>query len=118
MNQNYGLHTRKFKRRDLPQCNGFICLRFTVPFTIHRQNAQVVTSYWHFINKPISGCVRMACVSLLTTNLLQVFDRLVASSIIVKTCYPQACCKLFQQVVTSLQMTNCNKADFNRIVTT
>ena len=27
--------------------------------------------------------------------------------LIVKTCYPQACCKLFQQVVTSLQMTNC-----------
>ena len=35
------------------------------------------------------------------------------SKLIVRTCYPQACCKLFQQVVTSLQMTNCNKSDFN-----
>ena len=26
--------------------------------------------------------------------------------LIVETCYPQACCKLFQQVVTSLQMTS------------
>ena len=34
----------------------------------------------------------------------------------VKTCYSQACCKLFQQVVTSLQMTSCNEPDFNRIV--
>ena len=38
--------------------------------------------------------------------------------LIVKTCYPQACCKLFQQVVTSLQMANCNKPDFNRLVAT
>ena len=33
----------------------------------------------------------------------------------IKTCYPHACCKLFQQVVTSLQMKNCNKPDFNRL---
>ena len=38
--------------------------------------------------------------------------------LIVKTCYPQACCKLFQQVVTSLQMTRCKKPDFNRLVAT
>ena len=31
------------------------------------------------INKPISGCVLMACDSLLTTSLLQVVNRLVAS---------------------------------------
>ena len=35
----------------------------------------------------------------------------------VKTCYPQACCK-FQQVVTNLQMTSCNKPDFNTLVVT
>ena len=29
---------------------------------------------------------------------------------------PQACYKWFQQVVTSLQMTSCNKPDFNRLV--
>ena len=34
--------------------------------------------------------------------------------LIVKTCYPQLWYKLFQQVVTSLQMTSCNKPDFNR----
>ena len=38
--------------------------------------------------------------------------------LIVKTCYPQACCKLFQQVGISLQMTSCNKPDFNRPVST
>ena len=37
---------------------------------------------------------------------------------IVKTCYPQACCKLFQQVVTSLQMTSCDKPDFNTLIIT
>ena len=38
--------------------------------------------------------------------------------LIVKTCYPQASCKLFQQVVTSLQMTSCKKLAFNRLVAT
>ena len=32
--------------------------------------------------------------------------------------YTQACCKFFQQVVTSLQMTSCNKLDLNRLVAT
>ena len=36
--------------------------------------------------------------------------------LIVKTCYPQACCKLFQQVVTCLPMTSYNKPYFNRRV--
>ena len=36
--------------------------------------------------------------------------------LIVQACYPQACFKLFERVVTSLQMTNCNKPDFNRLV--
>ena len=38
------------------------------------------------------------------TGLLHVVNRLVASCL-----FQQTCCKLFQQVVTSLQMTNCNK---------
>ena len=42
----------------------------------------------------------MGSDSLLTTSLLQVVNKF-----IVKICYPQACHKLFQQVVTSLQMT-------------
>ena len=36
--------------------------------------------------------------------------------LIVKTCYPQACCKLFQQVVTSLPVSSCNKPDFEQTV--
>ena len=50
---------------------------------------------------------------LVTRSLLQVVNRFVASWL-----FQQACCKLFQQVVTSLQMTNCNKPDFNRLVVT
>ena len=34
------------------------------------------------------------------------------SKLIFKTCYPQARCKLFQQVVASLQITSCNKLDW------
>ena len=33
--------------------------------------------------------------------------------LIVQTFYQQACCRLFEQVVTSLHMTNCIKPDFN-----
>ena len=46
----------------------------------------------------------MACDSLLTTSLLQVVNRLAACKLIVKTCYPQACCKMFQQVEIMLQV--------------
>ena len=56
-----------------------------------------------------------ACDRLLTTSLLQVVDELV-DKLIVKTCYPQACYKLLQQPVTSLQMTSGIKLDFNRLV--
>ena len=46
-------------------------------------------------------------------------DKTVAScqqircKLIVRTSYLQVCYKLFQQVVTSLQMTSCNKPDTN-----
>ena len=47
------------------------------------RNAQVVASLLTSCNrldhKPISRCVRMACDSLLTTNLLQLVNRLAAS---------------------------------------
>ena len=71
---------------------------------------------WHLATtcyKPISGCVSMACDSLMTTSLLQVVNRLVASWL-----FQQTCGKLFQQVLTSLQMPNCNKPDLNRLVAT
>ena len=50
------------------------------------KNTQVVTSLFtscdnllQVYNKPISGCVRMACGQLATTSLLQVVNRHVAS---------------------------------------
>ena len=36
--------------------------------------------------------------------------------LIVKTCYQQACLKLFQQVVKSLQITSCNKPCFKDLL--
>ena len=35
----------------------------------------------------------------------------ICCNLIVKICYPQACCQL-QQVVKRMQMTSCNKPDF------
>ena len=64
-------------------------------------------------------CHQQADIRMRSHGLRQlVDDKSVAScqqnccKLIVKTCYPQACCKLFQQVITSLQMTSCNKLDF------
>ena len=54
----------------------------------------------NYINKPVSGCVRMACDSLWTTSLLEVVD----CKLIVKNCYLQAWCKLCQL------STSCNKS--------
>ena len=50
------------------------------------------------MDKPVASCQQTCC------------------KLIVQTRHSQACCKLFQQVVTSLQMTSCNKPDFNRLV--
>ena len=74
------------------------------------KNAQVATTLLQQIcyNKPISEYVHMACNSLLTTSLGKL------CRLVINTCYPQACWKLFQQLVTSLQMTKCNKPDFTR----
>ena len=80
-------------------------------------------------NKPVDilqqTCYQQADIRMRSHGLGQlVDDKSVAScqqtccKLIVKTCYPQACCKLFQQVVTSLQMTSYNKPHFNRLVTT
>ena len=61
------------------------------------------------INKPISVCVRMACDILLTKRLLSTD----LSKVDCQNCYPQVCYKLFQQAVTSLQMTRCIKRHYN-----
>ena len=83
------------------------------------RNAPVATSLWASYN----NMLQQADIRMRSHGLRQlVDDKPVAScqqtccKLIVKTCYPQACCKLFQQVVTSLQMTNSNNADFNRLV--
>ena len=76
------------------------------------RNAQVATSLlttWNrlVINKPISGCVRMACDSLFTTSLFQVVNRLDAS------CHQQTWCKLsstdLMQVVTNRLDASCHQ---------
>ena len=63
------------------------------------------------------GMRQLACVNKSVasfwTGLLQFVSRLVASWL-----FQQACCNLFQQVITSLQMTSCNKPDSSRRVTT
>ena len=71
------------------------------------------------------SCYQQADIRMRSHGLRQlVDDKSVAScqqtccKLIAKTCYPQACCKLFQQVGTSLQMTSCNKPDFNTPVAT
>ena len=48
-------------------------------------------------NKSAAGCQQAWC------------------KLIVKTFYPQAWCKLFQQLVTSRQISSCNKSDFHRL---
>ena len=70
-------------------------------------------------------CYEQADIRMRLHRLRQlVDDKSVAScqqtcfKLIIKTRYPRACCKLFQQVVTSLQMTSSKKADFNRLVAT
>ena len=72
------------------------------------KNAQVLTSLLTSCNNLLQQAdIRMGLHGLrrlVTTNLLQVLNRLVASWL-----FQQACCKLFQQVVRSIQMTSCNK---------
>ena len=89
----------------------WLCI--TIVGILYSQMRKLEQVCWHLVttcyNKPISGCVRMACDSLLTTGLLQVVNRFVASWLSKRVINAQACCKLFQQVVTSLQMTSCNK---------
>ena len=70
-------------------------------------------------------CYQQADIRMRFNDLRQlVGDKSVAScqqtcsKLIVKTRYQQACCKLFQEVLKSLQMTSCNKPDFNRLVAT
>ena len=72
------------------------------------KNAQVATS----LSTSCNNLSQQADLTMRSHGLRQlVHDKSVASC-------QQTCYKLFQQVVTSLQLTNCNKPDFNRLVAT
>ena len=90
-----------------------------------QNTSQKRTSYNKSVDIRQEICHQQADIRMRSHGLRDIFDvKSVAScqqtccKLIVKTCYPQACCKLFQQFVTSLQVTNCNKPDFNRLVVT
>ena len=112
--------TWKFERWHLPE-------QFCVARGVTRadaytaKNAPVATSLLTSCN----NLFQQADIRMRSHGLWQlVDDKSVAScqqaccKLILKTCYPQAWCKLFQQAVTSLQMTSCNKPDFNKLVAT
>ena len=89
--------------------------------SLHSQNAQIVTS----LSTSCNNLLQQVDIRIRSHGLRQlVDDKSVAScqqtccKLIVQTCYQQARCKWFQQVVTCLQMTNCSKPDFNRLVAT
>ena len=91
----------------------------------HRQWLSPMSATYenHALHLAWNGLKQQADIRMRSHALRQlVDDKSVAScqqtccKLIVKTCYPQACCKLLQQVVTSVQMTSCNKPDFNRLV--
>ena len=80
------------------------------------KNVNVATRLWTSCNR----LDQQADVRMRSHGLRQlVNDKSVAScqqtcfKLIVKTCHLQACCKLFEQIVTSLEMTSCNKPDLN-----
>ena len=90
-----------------------------MPYTAN--NAQVETSLLTSCN----NLLQQADIRMRSHGLRQlVDDKSVASceqaccKLILKTFYPQACYKLFQQVAASLQMTSCNKPGFNKLVAT
>ena len=75
-------------------------------------------SPWSFnfrLNLPCKHELSLKCRSGLKLNpdscKLLLSCRQSCCKLIVKTCFPQVCCKSFQQVVTSLQMASWNKPD-------
>ena len=77
---------RSLDKQDGCVCWEMLCMAFSEPLRLllhsnkrARCNKCVEIFSTKLINKPISGCVRMACDSLLTTSLLHVVIRFVAS---------------------------------------
>ena len=89
---------------------------------VHSQNR---ASCYKSVDILQQTCYQQAGIRMRSLGLRQLDDdKSVAScqqccfKLFAKTCYPQACCELFQQVVARLQKTNCDKPAFNRLVTT
>ena len=98
------------------------CLGNDPVMLIHSQKCESCNEFDGILQQT---CCQEADIKMCSHGLRQlVDDKSVAScqqtccKLIVKTCYPQACCKLFQQDVISLQMANCKKPDLNRLVAT
>ena len=62
--------------------------------------------------------MRSHCLLRLDNNKSAASCQLAWCKLIVKTFYPQAWCILFQQLVTNLQILDCNKSDFHRLAAT
>ena len=88
-----GMMRINYTAKTLPSCN-----RFVINKPIYQDAFAWLLTALIVDDKPVGSCQQTCC------------------KLIVKTCYPQACCKFFQQVITSLQMASCNKPDFNRLV--
>ena len=79
-----------------------------------RVETNLLTFWTTCYNKLISECVRMAYDSLLTTCLLQVVD-ILAAYWLYNLVNNRLVASGFNKFLTSLQMINCNKLDFNII---
>ena len=72
------------RRRKNRRFKTYISTCAMLPLSYKAKNMQVAQVYWHCLfttcyNKPMLGCIRTACDSLVTTSLLQVVNRLVSS---------------------------------------
>ena len=73
----------------------------------------------------LMSCCHQADIRMHSHRLLRLDDNTSAASchqgcdeLIIKTFYPQALSKLFQQLAVSLQISSCNKSDFHRFAAT
>ena len=76
---------------------------------------KLAASCWQFAaSQTISTCSKSDFHRL---DAADAFNRLAASCYDGRaaTCYPQACCKLFQQLAASLQISSCSKSDFRNL---
>ena len=106
-----------------------ICLNFSQMFYTDMYATKDNCCLYHYTakNARVFQSLLTSCNNLLQQVNIRMYsrglrslvdDKSVAScqqtccKLMVQTCYQKACCKLFQQIVTSLQMTSCKKLDF------